>query len=354
MGWRAVVHGEGACDFAGSHGAGMPPAPRGSLVVETRLAATQAPQTILALTLTQPTHGTLTLKAVPGGGIVLVIARRHEIYHAAVRLDAEARTDILRITYSWDHKGGRGRLAIEWPERQITRWSDTGPAIPIGAQDIQRLGGFFDLREAHPDLIYAALSDIVEPLGPMPTLALETPILTPDGYRCAGRMRRGDCVVEPDGRPPEIVLDAVTRTVPAFGSFAPVRLRAPYFGLTRDIVVAPEQRLLVGGSEVEYTFGCEHVLVPARHLVNGIAAMWADHDGLAQYVQLLLPRHAPVIAAGTVIESLFVGRMRRNEPVRRASLLGGGDPVFLPEQAPAPYRVLSPFEAMTLANRRAA
>ncbi|MGX9356252.1 Hint domain-containing protein [Roseobacteraceae bacterium S113] len=352
MTWRAIVHRGGMADLPAPGSADI--AQRGSLVVETRLAAVKGPQTILAMQLTQPHHATLTLKALPGGGVVLVIARKGSVYHATVKLEAEARTDILRITYSWDLKGGAGRLAIEWPERQVTRWVHTGPAVPLSAADMGRIGGFFDLAEAHPDLIFAGLSDIIEPLGPMPSLAGRTPVLSQHGYRAVQDLRRGDLLSDHMGGAPHIVLNQVSRVVPALGSFAPVRLRAPYFGLLQDVIVAPDQRLLIGGSEVEYTFGCEQVLVPARHLVNGIAAIWERSGPLAQYVQVVLPEHVPVIAAGTIIESLFVGRLRRNRDALNASMLGAENPMFLPEQARAPYRVLSPFEAITLAERRAA
>ncbi len=322
--------------------------------METRLAATQKPQTILALSLSHPELATLSLKVVPGGGIVLVVARRGAVYHATVSLATEARADFLRITYSWDVPAARGRLAIEWPERRITRWAHTGPAVPIAASDIQRLGGFFDLKDAHPDLIFAALSDEIEPLGPMPSLAAGTPLMSVCGPLPVKDLRRGALLAATDGEDAQMVLSQVSRTVPAFGSFAPIRLRAPYFGLRRDIVVAPEQRLLIGGSEVEYTYGCEHVLVPARHLVNGTAAVWDACGPLAHYVHVVLPENAPVVAAGASLESLYIGRIRRHEDALAQSLLADVDKAFLPEHAPGPYRTLSPFEAITLAEMRAA
>jgi len=308
----------------------------------------------LAMSLTTPYNGTLTLKAVPGGGVVLVISRRNQVYHATARLSASARTDILRITYSWDLQGGAGRLAIEWPERQETSWTNTGPAVPISSRDMERLGGFFDLAHAHPELIYAALSDVVEPIGPMPSIAWGTPIQTQYGMRPIQHLKRGDLLQAANSDAPQMVLSTIDRIVPALGSFAPVRLRAPYFGLKQDMIVGPDQRLLIGGSEVEYTFGCEYVLVPARHLVNGIAATSEEGGSLAHYAQVILPKHAPIVAAGTVVESLFVGRARRNKGLLDSSLLGTFDPIFLPEQARAPYPVLSSFEAISLAERRAA
>ena len=62
--------------------------------------------------------------------------------------------------------------------------------------------------------------------------------------------------------------------------FHPIRLRAGYFGLTRDIAVSPNQKLVLRGSDVEYMFGREAVLVPARHLLNNIAARWAEKRGI--------------------------------------------------------------------------
>ncbi|MCH2164787.1 MAG: Hint domain-containing protein [Marinovum sp.] len=351
MTWRALVHRTG---FEYMGGTPEEITPRGSLVVETRLAASQNPQTILAMRLSTPENASLTLKAVPGGGVVLVIAGQSDVYHAAVRLDAEARTDILRVTYSWDTLGNAGRVAIEWPDRQVTKVVHTGAAVPIVARDLHRMGGLMDLSEAHPDLIYAALSDIVEPLGPMPSLAVCTPLATSHGFSTVAELQRGDLLLAADGGAPQMVLGTIERQVPAFGSFAPVRLRAPYFGLRRDILVSPDQRLLIDGSEVEYTFGCERVLVSARHLVNGTAAIWDATGPWAQYGHVILPQHAAISAAGASVESLYVGRLRRNNEMMRASLLGAMDPIFVPEQAKATARVLSPFEAITLAERRVA
>jgi hypothetical protein len=361
MAWRAIVTRDGLVHAQG--GAGQPPdappdtrpVPRGALVVETRLAAEAGPQTILAMALRGAGLTTLTLRAIPGGGVVLVIAGAEALFHATVQLEADARTDILRLTYAWDVARDTGRLALEWPARQVTRIVETGRAVPLAPADIAGLGGFFDLKCAHPDLIFAAFSDDVEPVGVMPGFAVGTPISTQLGPRRADALRRGDVLVpgEP-GTGPQIVLETIARSVPAFGAFRPVLLRAPYFGLHSDIVVSAEQRLLIGGSEVEYAFGCEQVLVPARHLVNGMAALWAEVGPVVRYAQVLLPAHTGLVAAGTVLESLYVGRLRRDPRRGAASLLAGTDPAFLPEHARAPLRVLSPFEAITLAERRVA
>jgi hypothetical protein len=166
-------------------------------------------------------------------------------------------------------------------------------------------------------------------------------------------LRRGD-LVQGAGGTAVPVLQSVACTVPAVGSFAPVRLRAPYFGLRADIVVAPHQRLVIRGSDVEYLFGCEAVLVPARHLLNGFSAVPAESGPLMRYHGLILPEHEEIEAAGTATESLYLGRMRRNAEAISLTLLAGFDRARLPEHARPVWPVLRHYEAITLAMSRAA
>lgn len=216
-----------------------------------------------------------------------------------------------------------------------------------------------DIALAHPartlsqEVLFSAISDEILPIGPMPSLHPATPIATPGGYRTAESLRRGDTVVTDNGDTVP-VLHSVRHTVPARGSFAPVRLRAPYFGLQRDIVVAPEQRLVLEGSEVEYIFGQEAVLVPARHLVNGHAAMWHTCGTTTEYVQVVLPGHEALMAAGCAVESLYIGRIRRDADRLDASVLADVPSRLLPEHARPIHQVLGSFEAITLVDQRAA
>jgi hypothetical protein len=150
------------------------------------------------------------------------------------------------------------------------------------------------------------------------------------------------------------VLHRLSRRVPARGSFCPVRLRAPYFGLQEDIVVSSEQRLLVDGPQVNYLFGQNAVLVPARHLLNGFSATAEPCGPLMQYTQLLLPDHDTLLAAGTALESLYVGKIRRNRDTLQGSMLHHLDRAGLPEHTPPSYQVLTWSETVQLACERAA
>jgi hypothetical protein len=69
--------------------------------------------------------------------------------------------------------------------------------------------------------------------------------------------------------------------------------------------------LIILGSDVEYTFGQEAVLVPARHLVNGFAARYEPTGSTVTYTHLLLPEHETLLVAGSSFESLYIGRIRR-------------------------------------------
>ncbi len=327
--------------------------PQGSLMVETRLSPDGRVQTLLSFERPYPRPYKFSIQAVPGGGLVLVIADGDSVFHTALHHDSQDRADILRITYSWDVARGWGRLAIERPEYDRVAAVELTHAPPLQLEDIRVISTDARRRHLDMDVLFFAVADRVEPIGPMPSLTGDVPLLCQGRYEMASKLRRGDIVETLEsGLSP--VLQVVRRTVPAFGSFRPVRLRAPYFGLLRDVTVAPDQRLVVGGSEVEYTFGREAVLVPARHLVNGISAIAVSGMVTMTYVQVILPRHDSIIAAGCPLESLFVGRIRRKPAQLGASLLAPFQRALLPEHARSAYLMVKPFEAITLMQRRAA
>lgn len=326
---------------------------RGSIVLETRLSPDGCPQTLLHYERKHPWDGSISVRAVPGGSIVLILSQEGEVFHTVLQSPRDARTDILRVTFSWDSEQRQGCITLERPESDQVITQQTPPPPPLLIEDIYTIARRPQLREIDEDVIFFAVSDAIEPVGPVATLAGNMPILTPTGYRPVSGFQCGDTVkTQAHGVVP--VLQRVSRSVPALGSFCPVRLRAPYFGLLQDLIVAPQQRLVIGGSDVEYIFGREQVLVPAQSLVNGFAAVREEGHHFVTYHQLLLPRHEPLIAAGAEVESLYIGRVRRHRDRIARSLLAGCPPGLLPEHARAGLKVLGSFEAITLAEARAA
>lgn len=326
---------------------------RGTLMFETRVPGQVRPHDLLGVCHEFPWPRDMVFRAIPGGGIAMVHRNRNDMIHAAIRWIGDGRAHTLRVTYAWDTQTGWARLALEQPERARDITSIVHAPRPQVTEDLRELMLGGPHRTVSKEVLFAALSTDIAPIGPMPTLHPETPIATPDGYRQAGQLRRGDTVLT-NTHDIVPVLHVVRNRVPARGSFAPVRLRAPYFGLTRDIIVGPEQRLVLQGSEVEYNFGQEAVLVPARHVVNGHAATWANCGATADYVQLVLPGHEGLLAAGCALESLYIGRLRRNEERLAASALADIPSRLLPEHAKPYHQVLRPFEAVTLLDQRAA
>lgn len=350
MGWTAILTPETRYLLA-DPGAG--PATRGSLVIETRMPVTKRPLPLLRFRTRRQRPFCLSLMAVPGGGLTWVVDRDGEVSHCAVNHSEAGRTDILRVTYSWDTKSRRARLAVERSDQErVIMAPVAGPVVP-SPDDLSALCAVGADLHFGADVLYCALSDRIEPVGPMPSLHPDTPVATPSGYRPIRDLRRGDTVLTAAGDAVP-VLHRIARQVPAFGSFAPVRVRAPFFGLLADLHTSPSQHLVLSGSDVEYLFGHEAVLVPVRHLVGGSTTRPEPGGPLATYMQLLLPGHEALMAAGTEAESLYIGRLRRKKAELSASLLAGADRSRLPEHGASVYPVLRPYDALVLADRRAA
>lgn len=327
--------------------------PRGTLLVETRLSPDNRPQTLLAFRRSHPWSGTFSLQALPGGSVVLIEAQEGDTRTAILPCPYNDRTDVVRLSYSWDAPGRTGRLSIERPYPNSTHSVDLPNSRPMVLDDLRELTLRRGQSETDREVTFHAVSNAVEPVGPMPGLTSQTRILTSMGETPVHRIRRGDVVMTDRGEQVP-VLQVVRRTVPAKGSFHPIRLRAGYFGLTRDIAVSPNQKLVMRGSDVEYMFGREAVLVPARHLVNNVSAFWAKGPEMVTYYQVLLPGHDAVIASGCAVSSLLIGRIRRKPDALAASVLAGFDRARLPEHAQPAWPILKPFEAVTLASSRAA
>lgn len=326
---------------------------RGALVLEARLNETERPQTLLSFTRTGLVPGRFCLQVLPRGGIVLVDARGDDIRHATVPFMPDGRMDILRLVYSWDCEAGWGRLTLERPETDSVQSSMLNGPLPLPAETLEAL--MMSRRDGvlGESVLYCALSDAPQAIGPMPALTANVSLETVDGPRPVSRITRGDLVVTEAGHLVP-VLRLVKRTVPARGSFRPIRLRAPFFGLHKDAVVAPHERLVMTGSQVEYLFGRETVLVPAAHLVNECSAFLANGPDLVTYYHVLLAQNEAVLSGECALESLYIGRLRRKPEAIASSVLAGFDRSRLPEHAKRVSQVLKPFEAVTLAMTRVA
>lgn len=326
---------------------------RGTLVIETRFPVLIRPKMLFFYNQGGEWPLLISVQALPGGGLTLILDQGGEVMHRVFHCAEAGRADNLRLTYCWDAPSRQGRLTLERPGHAKFDIQTVDTPKPFRLRDLHAMLTPGDNRFFSPELVYVACSSSIEPVGPVPSLSPDTPIETPYGYRPAGELRRGDVIITPegDGVP---VLHNLTRTVPARGAFAPVRLRAPYFGLKQDITVARTQRLVLNGAEVEYLFGHEAVLVQAGHVTGAAATLPALTSRFVRYSQLLLPGHESMNAAGMAAESFYIGRLRRKPEQLRASILAHLERSRLPEHPHSIHPMLKAFEATVLGEHRVA
>lgn len=326
---------------------------RGALLIETRLPEIRRPMPLLAYEQKGDWPLYVALHALPGGGIAMVLNQAGDVIHRTLDCTQTGRADLLRVTYVWDAPKRRGWLALELPGQPGIEIQQVRDPKPFRAGDLCRLTDPGEHGFIAPDVLWIGLADAPQPVGPMPTLLPDTPVDTPSGYRRVEELKRGDLVLSGEGRSVP-VLHAVRRMVPATGSFAPLRMRAPFFGLRRNIVVGALQRILVSGSDIDYLFGHEAALIRAGDLLAGPAVQPVRCGRFIPYVQLLLPEPASLECCGARLESLFIGRLRRKPEHLAASVLANADRTVLPEHAQPMQPVLRAFDAAMLAAHRAA
>lgn len=187
-------------------------------------------------------------------------------------------------------ESGTARLSFRF-DAPARRWSmvfetiGTGPAsnpvriasngtnpLPMPMADLARLCGAGGDTRRHPSVLWFGVTRGEAPPVRAPWIGLRTPVQTARGLLPADHLVAGDRVQTLDDG--LIPLHAVHKyELPSRGSFAPVLLRAPFYGTREDLLVASDQLIALSGTEVEYLFGEDEVLVQAGHLVDGRTAM---------------------------------------------------------------------------------
>ncbi|MBV0912184.1 Hint domain-containing protein [Anianabacter salinae] len=131
-------------------------------------------------------------------------------------------------------------------------------------------------------------------------------ILTPHGLCAVETLRIGDLVVTRDNGVQPIRWVG-SRTVPGVDAFAPVRVAAHVMdGARAPLLVSPQHRLLFTGYKAELLFGCDEVLVAARHLIDGRDVV-AVPQAQVTYIHVMFDRHEVIYADGAATESFHVG-----------------------------------------------
>lgn len=268
--------------------------------------------------------------------------------NALLRFPVPARDSRMRITYAWNAPERSGLVTIELLDEGRMFQAGVGTPVPLPPEDIRVMIRNGRRTEIAPILGYLAFSDAVEPVGFGTGIAAGTVVETPEGPRPVDKLRLGDTVITAtSGLQP--VRWIGKREVPALGAFRPVRLRAPFFGLASDVLMAPDHRVRLDVAEAEYMFGTDDILMPAGHLVNGKHARREGKARLVDYYQVLLDVHDCLLHDGVWAESLYVGTIARRPDVVRTTVLGQMPASAIPEHRNFARHQLNDFEARSLA-----
>ena len=254
----------------------------------------------------------------------------------------------LRITYSWDMQNNTALLSVESHEQGSLCQTETTSPLPMPMAIIDALLAQKPPAVVNPNITFLGMSDQIEPVGFTPSIAKNTLIDTAIGSMPIENLICGDLVKTQDnGHQP--IRWICERRVPTLGLFQPLRLRAPFFGLTQDTIVAPEQRLVFDGIEIEYMFGVESVLVEARHLINNVNVIREPaHSDTIHLYQLLFDNHEIITVAGCPMESLYIGQIANHPEMMKSTLLAGLSSADIPHHKEIARPLLRSYEAMAL------
>lgn len=321
----------------------------GSLQLECAFTPGHGATPLLHYDATDPWPSRLTLFFDASG--VLTFSHRLGDANQWVRLETGLTAPVkgLIVTYCWDAPQRRGRLSLFDPETGRLWHTDMQGPMPLSLRDARRIATDRGLARIGADTEWVGLSEAVVPIGPMPGLDGAARIALPGGQaQRIDQIETGQIVQTVDGDRAQVRWVGSAEVI-ARGRFAPVRLRAPFHDLGRDIIVSPDQRLHLAGSDVEYLFGVEEVSAAAGHLLDQRSVLPAQSTPTQRYWQVLLDRPAAILVEGCAVESFDCGPVCQDPAMLRLTVLVDLPAELLPCSTRSPVPVLQGYEAMTLA-----
>ncbi len=324
----------------------------GSLVLEVALTADDSAGTVLLdFDLVQDWRRQFRVELAADGTLCLLQRQGRSTAGLCLSMNWPDQGGLLRLTYSWDAPRRTSRLTAEFPLLGLLADTVGQNPLPLPFEDVEALAQGGILAHVHPGLAWLGLAHGQEAIGHAPGAAGSTPIRTPSGQQRLDTLVAGDLVVTREHG--ALPVRWVGRSeMPARGSFAPICLRAPYFGSRCDLIVSLQQRVVLGGAEVEYLFGEDEVLVEARRLIDGRTAAPDRNRSLIRYHSVLLDEHAVLDADGCGLESLFLGVRNTGTSIYADMLLTGLPTSQCPRHGRQALPELRAYEATTLLAMR--
>ncbi|MGV8989244.1 MAG: Hint domain-containing protein [Cypionkella sp.] len=208
-----------------------------------------------------------------------------------------------RLSFTFDAPARLWRLTFEvrgLPEHNRST-NGMGP-LPLNVADLQAMAVQEPGSQRHHALLwFGATADLSLPTS-APWIGPRTLINTGRGPVAATHLRPGDKIATLD-QGYMALRGLIRRRLPSRGSFAPILLRSPFFGLSGDILVSSDQLVLISGASVEYLCGVEEALVPALALCDGKVAEREERRAVTDSMALDLGAPALIIADGCCLLS---------------------------------------------------
>lgn len=275
--------------------------PQGLFILELRLPI-QDPTVLLQV---QSPDGTRAFSVFfdPIGGMSLLQRDGTQIRRHLLPGPLPQRQGVARLTFGFDVTRRTWELSFDLPGEASHRSIQGTDPLPLHTADIHALSTDAPGAKRHPATLWFGLTHRTTGLPDRaPWIGLNTPIDTKRGPVRAGLLRPGDLIATvDDGFQP--LLATRRRTFPSRGTFAPVVLRSPFFGLNGDILVSSDQLVLISGASVEYLYGEEEALISAASLCDGHVAAKDERRAVTDCVALDLGAPFLITADGCCLMS---------------------------------------------------
>jgi hypothetical protein len=275
----------------------------GLFVVEFQLPVLD-PTILIQMQSDGPTPRTFSLFFDPEGGLSLLqrdgaTVRRHLLPGPMVQRQGTA-----RLAFAFD--AGAGIWSMDYTILGDShRQSATGRnPLALVTADLHGLSTSAPGALRHPAALWFGATQKSALPDRAPWIGLNTPIDTKRGPVRAGLLKPGDLIATlDDGFQPLHALRR--RSFPSRGTFAPVVLRSPFFGLNTDILVSSDQLVLISGASVEYLYGVEEALISAASLCDGHVAAKDERRALTDAVALDMGAPFAITADGCCLMAAF-------------------------------------------------
>lgn len=323
---------------------------RGTLLIETAFDPLRLRRRLASFVAADPWPGDLSVWLMGDGTLEVNWRQADRFGKETLVTGLELPETCVRIQLSWNAPERTGTLSVHAPGEGIFVQTDIVAPPPLPLYHARCLAGDAPGGSIDDLTDLVAVSDRVESAGPIPTLPADARVLTPGGVQPVATLRPGAQVTLHDGNLAQVRW-AGSAVVPAQGQLAPVRLRAPFFGLKRDICVAPDQRILVNGPELEFMFGFDQALISARHLIGHPGIRRVKPGGEIRYHQILLDRHGVMMVNGCPMGSFDMTSLADDPESLRHSVLAGMPPELRPADLTPARPLLRNYEAKSLSER---